>query len=451
MPSRRRLRAAAALLVLPVVVVAALRARPSLDGSWENHPAHFWLVLLGALAAVALGVAVFGAARRRADARLLLVSLAFVAAAGFLGLHALATPGVLLDVSTPGFLLATPIGLVVGGVFAALSPWRWSRRSSALLIGRARILLGGLLAVMLVWAALSVLEVPPLDRRLTEEDAGAALWVLAIVGIALYGLAAAGYARLLRERQALLVLGVTVAFVLLAETMLVVALAENWRASWWEWHLLMVLAFGFLGWTAWREWPAERFAQLYLDQTLAAQEELTLLFADLQGYTSFSERSGAAETARMLNAYWARLLPVLERFGADVHDLIGDEVMAIFRGEGHASRAARAALAFQEEAGALAEEGWPRFRAGLNTGVVVTGVVGGDTGLRKHGVVGDTVNVAARLQAAAPVGRVLAGEETVRQLPAGTISERVPPLQLKGKQEPVDAYVLHTVPEGGEG
>jgi class 3 adenylate cyclase len=449
MLSRRNATAALALLAVPVALVALLRLSPDLDGSWENHPSHFWLVLLGALASVALGIAVFGTARRRGDARLLLVSLAFIAAAGFLGLHALATPGVLLDSSTPGFLLATPIGLLVAGVFAALSPWRWSRRSSALLIGRARLLLGLLLAVMAGWAALSVLEVPPLDRTLVAEDAGGVVWLLAIVGMALYGLAAAGYLRLLRERQAVLVLGITIAFVLLAETMLVVALARNWRASWWEWHVLMVLAFGFIGYTAWREWPSERFAHLYLDQTLSAPEDLTLLFADLQGYTSFAERNGADETARMLNAYWARLLPVLEGFDADVHDLIGDEVMAIFRGDDHAARAARAALAFQQEAGMLAEDGWPRFRAGINSGTVVTGVVGTGTA-RKHGVVGDTVNLAARLQSAAPVGGVLASDETVRQLPPGTVSERVPPLQLKGKQEPVDAYVLHVVPGGGE-
>jgi class 3 adenylate cyclase len=246
-----------------------------------------------------------------------------------------------------------------------------------------------------------------------------------------------------------LVFGVTVACVLLAEAMLAVAIAANWTATWWEWHVLMVLAFGFIGYTAWREWPTERFAHLYLEQTLAAPEELTLMFADLQGFTSFAERAGAEETARMLNAYWARLLPLLADHGAGDRELVGDEVMAVFRGDGHAPRAARAALAFQAEAERLCEDGWPRFRAGINTGTVVAGVVGAETGLRKHGVVGDTVNVAARLQAAAPVGRVLAGEETVRQLPPGTVAERVPSLTVKGKSEPVDAFVLHDVPEGG--
>ena len=447
---RRRALLVAAVLIVPLALLVAFEVRPSLDVSWENHPAHFWLVLLAALANVGLGIAVFQAARRRGDARLLLVSLAFVAAAGFLALHALATPGVLLDQSTPGFLLANPIGLVVAGAFFALSPWAWGPRASARLVGRARVYLGALLAVLVAWAVLSLLEVPPLDGPFTADEAEQQLAVLGVLGIALYGIGALGYVRLYRRRRFVLVLGVTVACVLLAEAMLAVAVAANWTAGWWEWHVLMVLAFGGIGYTAWREWPTERFAHLYLDETLAAPEELTLMFADLQGYTSFAERAGADETARMLNAYWGRLLPLLGERGAMDPELIGDEVMAVFRGDGHARTAARAALAFQAEAERLCEEGWPRFRAGLNTGTVVAGVVGAETGLRKHGVVGDTVNLAARLQSAAPVGRVLAGEETVRQLPAGTVAERVPPLTLKGKSEPVDAYVLHAVPEGGE-
>ena len=93
------------------------------------------------------------------------------------------------------------------------------------------------------------------------------------------------------------------------------------------------------------------------------------------------------------------------------------------------------------------QDGWPRFRAGLNTGVVTAGIVGASTGLRKHGVVGDTVNVAARLQSAAPVGCVLVAEETTRHLPPEAVVEEQAPLDLKGKEEPVQAYVLRSMPE----
>ncbi len=90
---------------------------------------------------------------------------------------------------------------------------------------------------------------------------------------------------------------------------------------------------------------------------------------------------------------------------------------------------------------------WPRFRAGVNSGEVVAGVVGGSRGHRKHGVVGDTVNLASRLQAEAPVGHVVLGSETVRRLPPGAIVERLPELRVKGKAEPVDAYVLRSLGE----
>ena len=96
-------------LVAGAAVFIAVLARPALDGTWENHAAHFWLVLTAAALNVAFGYAVGSAAGRRRDARLLLVSLAFVSGAGFLGLHALATPGVLIG-KNAGFELATPVG-----------------------------------------------------------------------------------------------------------------------------------------------------------------------------------------------------------------------------------------------------------------------------------------------------------------------------------------------------
>ncbi len=71
------------------------------------------------------------------------------------------------------------------------------------------------------------------------------------------------------------------------------------------------------------------------------------------------------------------------------------------------------------------------------------GLVGAASGHRKHGIVGDVVNLAARLQAAAPVGGVLIGEATFHALGARAIVEPLPPLRVKGKREPVTAYVLH--------
>ena len=85
------------LLAIPLAGLVLLLVEPETDVHWEHHPAHFWLVLLTALVSVVLGYLAGEAARRLGDARLFLVSLAFVTSAGFLGLHALATPGVLLE------------------------------------------------------------------------------------------------------------------------------------------------------------------------------------------------------------------------------------------------------------------------------------------------------------------------------------------------------------------
>ena len=108
------------VVVAPLVLLGLLLVAPAGDLAWENHPAHFWLVLTTAMVCVGLGAAVGAAARRRRDSRTVLIALACTTAAGFLGLHALATPGVLLG-SNPGFELATPVGLAMAGVIAAIS------------------------------------------------------------------------------------------------------------------------------------------------------------------------------------------------------------------------------------------------------------------------------------------------------------------------------------------
>ena len=137
------------VLALGAGVLALVLAHPAVDESWENHPAHFWLVLTAAAINVALGYAVGVAARRRRDARLFLVSLAFVSAAGFLGLHALATPGVLIG-KNAGFELATPVGLVVAGVFAAASGFPLRARAAERVLSWAWLLTGSVFVLMAI-------------------------------------------------------------------------------------------------------------------------------------------------------------------------------------------------------------------------------------------------------------------------------------------------------------
>jgi adenylate cyclase len=439
-------------VVAPLAVLTLLLAVPDLDATWENHPAHFWLVLAAALAAVVLGVAIGEAARRRRDARLLLLGLAFVAAAGFLGLHALATPGVLLSGPNAGFTIATPVGLVLAGGLAALSALEWSTALSAALVRHARLLLAALLGVMGAWAVVSLLEVGPLAGEPPRETS-VRMAAVAAGGVLLFLLAGVGYLRLYRRRREQLVFAVAVGFTLLAEALIVVvaALPTSWQLSWWKWHVLMLLGFAFIAYAARREWHEERFSAIYLDETLAGAKDVSVLFADLEGFTSYSERHAPEEVTAMLNVYFAQIVPMIrERHGGDVHQLIGDAVMAVFNKDGgqpdHAVRAVRAALDLQREAAAVARAEWPRFRVGVNTGVVAAGVVGAGGGHRKHGVVGDTVNLAARLEGEAHAGEVVVGGSTYEALPDGTVAERLPQLTVKGKQEPVEAFVVRSLP-----
>jgi adenylate cyclase len=437
----------AVAVLVPLVLLAALRLWPALDVLWDNNPAHFWLVLAAAAIAVALGYSVTEAARRRHDARLLLVSLAFIASAGFLGLHALATPGVLVGPNA-GFELATPIGLVVGSLFAAASAIELTPVASRRIMAGSRSLLAALVGLMLVWAIASLTELPPLDAPVPGEALPAWQLVFVVMGILGYGIGTWGYVRLYRRRGAPIVLAFAVAFALLAVTLIVVAFAINWRVSWWEWHALMLVAFGIIAVAAHREWHEERFSPLYLEQTLEGTTEASILFADLASFTPYSERTSPTEVRRMLDAYFSRLVPLMRELGGDVHQLIGDAMMVVFNKHGdqpdHPGLAARAALAFQAAAGeiAAANPDWPRFRVGVNSGEIASGIVG-DRGHRKHDVIGDTVNLAARLESQAPVGGVLIGEGTRAYLPHEAVVEELPPMRIKGKAEPVTAYVLH--------
>ena len=439
-----------AVAAVPLALLTLVRQRPQLDARWENHPAHFWLVLAAAAAAVALGYAVFAAASRRRDARLVFVSLAFVVSAGFLGLHALATPGVLLG-ANPGFELATPVGLLLGGVLVAASGLELGQAASDRVVRRARLALGALVAVMALWATFSLARLPPLDAEIAEEELNGWQTGLGVVGVLLYAAGSAGYARLYRRRGSRFLFAVTSGFALLAAAMIVIAFAENWRISWWEWHLLMLAAFLLIAAAARSEWHEERFSALYLEQTLAGARDASVLFADLAGFTSFSERTDPAEVAEMLNTYFGRILPVLQEIGGEVHQLIGDAIMVVFNKDGdqpeHALLAARAALALQAEAASIAANrpGWPRFRVGVNSGLVQAAVLGG-SGHRKHGLVGDTVNLAARLESEAPVGEVVIGAGTLERLPDSATVRPLPRLRVKGKAEAVEAYVLVALP-----
>jgi adenylate cyclase len=522
----------ALLLALPVLGLGLLLVRPELDVQWEHHPSHFWLVLVTAVVNVALAYVTNLAAGRYRDARLLLVSLAFLASAGFLGLHALATPGVLLPRPNFGFAVATPVGLVIASVFAALSVGPFGGPKAAAVLRHRSWLLGGLLALMIVWAVVSLLGLPPLDGPPPPQEGVGLLVVLAVEAVAVYGYSAWRYVGLYRRRGGIVPLTVTVALVLLAEAMVAVALSRNWHLSWWEWHILLLFAFAAIALGARAEYQrsgslASAFGGLYLGSTLervdrwhakaiaavaaadergsteqvlddlrregattdevallaqAARElrrldaafrpylpsvvargirqrepavarlggeerDVSVLFADLAGFTTFSEKRAPTEVIGMLNEYWARVVPVITDAGGVIEHFAGDGVMAVFNAIGdqpdHSRRAARAGLAILDASRPLAQTrpGWPMFRVGINTGPAVVGNVG-VAGRHSFAVIGDTTNTAARLMAAGEPGQVIVAGATWNSLNGDAHGRALGPIQVKGKTTAVDAYVL---------
>ena len=441
----------AAAISVPLAALWLLKARHSLDVEWEDLPAHFWLVLIAAALALTLGYSVSTASLRRRDARLFLVSLGFNASAGFLGLHALATPGVIVD-ANPGFEVATPMGLLLGGIFMALSAREFSVESSNAVIDRSRWLIGGLVALIVAWGIFSLARIPPLKTPLIGDSLDAWQAVLGGPGVLLYAVAAWGYWRVYRRRRARFIFLLTFGFALLADAMVVVIFALNWHMSWWEWHGLMLGAFLVIAVAARSEWHEERFSSVYLEETLFGSREISILFADLTGYTSFSETNETPAIVEMLNAYFNVIVPLMHDLGGEVQKIIGDAIMVTFNQRGnqpdHAYLAARAAIELQRAGNEIvaAHPEWPRFRAGVNTGQVIAGVVGGERGHREHAVIGDAVNLAARLESSAPVGEVVIGAATLAGLPEGAEVEALTPLELKGKAEPVPAYLLKALP-----
>jgi adenylate cyclase len=656
-------------LVLPVAALWLLLARPQVDAFWQHQPSHFWLVLVVAAVNVALGAQMSVTARRHTDARLFLVSLAFLSSAGFFALHALATPGVLIAHANTGFDVAQPVGLALASVFAVASGLPFSAERADRTF-RALVVLRAVVAALLVaWAVVSLADLPPLNQPPATRDVEGPLAIVAAVSVGLYLIAAVRFYLLHRRTPAAVLLSLVTAFVLLAESMVAVILAPKWHLSWWEWHVLLTFAFGFVAYSAYvqyrregssaglfdaiglratneriraeygaaledlvstlqerersgtevppdarlaarlaerfgltegqtavldragaalaterernrrlaalvdageqgrvglddaelldevlrrvrpaygdiavglvsdgrvtvdgREYDPQRLAEpgpydmddryLYplhvkgriagvlsvpsqagfrvpharagdpLVATLATQLSITLenarlyrelgtlfrqymspdvaaalladpdqaalggsvvevtaLFADLRGFTTFSEGVEPAEIVRMLNRYHGAAVPCILDNGGTIVQFVGDALLALFnapaRQVDHARLAVRAALQMQQvvEEIAAGEPDWPRLRVGANTGQALVGNIGSET-LRGFNAMGDAVNVAARLQTIAEPGKVVIGEATLQALHGSATVEPLGELTVKGRQQPVKAYVV---------
>lgn len=658
-------------LALPLLGLWLLLANPALNIRWQHDLGHFWLILAVAGINVGLGTLVSQASAQRRDARLFLVSLVFLSSAGFFLLHGLATPGVIMARGSLGFDIGQQVGLAIAAFFALASAVPMGEGTAAAVLRIREPLRVGLAVLLVAWGVFSLVPgltplsgVPPAD--------GASLAGFALVGIPLYTAAAVLLFLRHRKAPAPMLVSLITAYALLAEAMLAGAYRHNWHLNWWEWHLLLTLAFVFVAYSAYLEFRREgssaglfdsvalsatvrrvqeqyaealeelvahlrrrtgsgtpiahrlagkfqltaaqaavldragdalarerelsdrlgalvdvgtmarvgrpeeeltaqalrRIRQAYgdvrlslvsdgvlgdglsrpydpaelargrplrgpgvvvhpltvkgrlagalevpvsgtpQDEALAAAlanhlsislenirlyreletlfrqymspdvaaslladpaqaalggslVELTALFADLKGFTTFSERVSPGEIVEMLNRYHTAAVPCILRNGGTIVQFVGDALLALFnapaRQPDHARAAARAALELQaaaaqvsaevakeQAAGLLPPIEWPKFRVGVNTGLALVGNIGSPE-LRGFNAMGDCVNTAARLQALAEPGTVVIGAATYRALGVPADVRPLGELILKGKSETVHAYVLNSL------
>jgi class 3 adenylate cyclase/tetratricopeptide (TPR) repeat protein len=178
-------------------------------------------------------------------------------------------------------------------------------------------------------------------------------------------------------------------------------------------------------------------------ETTRSREErkvVTVLFADLVGFTARAEQLDPEDVRSVLAPYYARLRTELERFGGTVEKFIGDAVMALFGApvahEDDPERAVRAALAIRDWA---REESNIQVRIGVNTGEALISL-GARPTAGEGMAAGDVVNTAARMQAAAPINGVLVGETTHRATANEIDYVDAEPIEAKGKTEPVRVW-----------
>lgn len=652
-------------MALPVLALWLLVTQPDLDIQWQHRPGHFWLVMTVAAVNVALAFLILRAARLREDARLLLAGYGFMLAAGFLLLHALATPGVIVGQPNTGFEIATPVGLALASVLFAASSIELSSATSQRIVSWDPYVKWTLVAIMVGWGVVSLAELPPLSNPIPEQGVGPLRWV-AVAAIVLYLAAAVAFYRTHRRKPSVMLVALITASVLLAEAMFtIVYAARNWHLSWWLWHILMAAAFGFVAYSAYTQyrregassgifdgivsretadilrheyssaletltdtleraaqtgtsdeelelivaglgsrfaltegqtevlgraaralatertqarrlgalahiatetwvernedellaevitvvgerfapdviriglntdqglsfpdrlgsggWPEDAarhskqlvvggetagvvefarpagqfqsrdlaimetlvagigialenvrlYAQLdslfrtYLPTDVAntlredpsraglggSMAEVTVLFADLRGFTTFSEGTDPTEVTELLNRYFGIVVPSILSNGGTAVQFVGDALLAVFDlpepQPGHELRAAQTGLEMQELI-SIATEGdtaAPRFRIGINTGMVLVGNIGSDQ-FRSFSVVGDPVNTASRLEAVAEPGTVVLGESTYRAIADRVEVTSLGAQELRGKELPITAYRLERI------
>ncbi len=188
------------------------------------------------------------------------------------------------------------------------------------------------------------------------------------------------------------------------------------------------------------------------------EKEVTILFSDIRGFTTLAEELSPTAVVELLNEYFSRMVKVVGHFEGMVDKFMGDAVLALFGAPmsvgNEALRAVCCALAMQKSIAQFNRAGVEQGRQpiaigiGINTGPVVAGNVG--SALRmEYTVIGDSVNIASRLQSLAKPGEILISEETFTQVQGQVLVTACEPIQLKGKTTSCSVYRLDGLQQEG--
>ena len=172
------------------------------------------------------------------------------------------------------------------------------------------------------------------------------------------------------------------------------------------------------------------------------RKEATVLFSDIRGFTSMSEKMDPEDVVNLLNTYFDKQTEVVQNTGGDIDKFVGDELMAVFKGDQMADQAVECALKIQEQVQKLNQEMGKNIGIGIgiNTGSMVMGAMGSKDRM-DFTVIGDNVNLGARLCSAAAAGEVIISESTNKLLEGKNFQlTKLDPITVKGKEKPIQIY-----------
>ena len=186
------------------------------------------------------------------------------------------------------------------------------------------------------------------------------------------------------------------------------------------------------------------------------RNEATIVFVDIRGFTAYSEIKEPEQIVDVLNEYFELATQAISKHGGYVDKFIGDAVLGVFGvpvfHENHVERAVKAAIEmlnqFEQERPGKSDL-FKSIGIGINTGVVVSGNIGSQDKM-EYTVIGDTVNVASRLNGLAGPGEIVVSKSVHTAVQGQFLFETLPPQNIKGRTEAIEVYkVLDGIPSIG--